>query len=319
MIYEFKSGFAAQIQEMLKHRETMGRSIKDYNKILANFDRFCMNHYPSDTIITKEIAFAWCNNASGVGKGAFNRASTLRGFARYIILTGEEAYLMPQSFFPMPKAKKPFIMNDVELMNFFKASDCLPSDEKDALYEFTAPVIFRLQYASGMRPQEVRRLRFLDFNFIDNTIYIADGKRHKDRNLPINTEVMEICNKYNRIAEKLIPQRTYFFQAQSGNAYTERWLRDAFHVCWEMSGNKINRGACTPYALRHNFATQTLMRWIEEGKDIDAMIPYLSAYMGHDSFSATYYYIHLLPERLALMDFTRSNGVIPEVYDYEED
>lgn len=237
MTYEFRSGFAGQIQEMLELRAAMGHSVKDYNSILANFDRFCMNHFPNETILTKK----------------------------------------------------------------------------------KVPVIFRLQYACGMRPQEVRCLRCLDFNFTDNTIYIADGKHHKDRCLPANAEVMEMCKRYNRIAEKMIPHRTYFFQAQSGKAYTTDWLCNAFRMCWEMSGNENSRGSCTPYALRHNFATQILMRWIEEGRDLDAMIPYLSAYMGHESFSATYYYIHLLPERLALMDFTRSDGIIPEVYDFEED
>jgi len=85
-----------------------------------------------------------------------------------------------------------------------------------------------------------------------------------------------------------------------------------------MSGNDSGRGRCTPYILRHNYATQTLMRWVEEGRDLDAMAPYLSAYMDHEKFSSTYYYILLLPERLARMDFTRYGGVIPEVNDYEE-
>ena len=78
MTYEFKSGFAGQIQEMLEHRAAIGHSVKDYNMILANFDRFCMNHFPNETILTKEIAFAWCNDAKGNGKGGFNRASALR-------------------------------------------------------------------------------------------------------------------------------------------------------------------------------------------------------------------------------------------------
>ena len=119
------------------------------------------------------------------------------------------------------------------------------------------PVIFRLQYSSGMRPQEVRRLRCIDFNFDYNTVYIAEGKRHKDRRLPINEDVMEMCKRYNLLAEKLFPNRKYFFEAETGKPY--------------------------------------------------------SAYMGHEKFSATYYYIHLLPERLALMDFTRSDGIIPVV------
>ena len=64
---------------------------------------------------------------------------------------------------------------------------------------------------------------------------------------------------------------------------------------------------------RHNFATRTLMRWVSEGKDLGNLIPYLSTYMGHASFSSTFYYIHLLPEKLAAMDFMKSAGIIPEV------
>jgi site-specific recombinase XerD len=80
-----------------------------------------------------------------------------------------------------------------------------------------------------------------------------------------------------------------------------------------MSGNDNSRGTCVPYDLRHNYATQTMMRWVESGKDLEAWIPYLSAYMGHVCFSSTFCYIHLLPERLARMDFTHSKGIIPEV------
>ena len=316
VMYEFKSGFAGQIKTMLEHRAAVGYSVYAYNKILANFDRFCMSYFPNETILSKEIAFAWCSEAKG--SGGYERSGAIRGFARYLLMTGKEAYVIPPSFFPKGKAKQPIIMNDAELVNFFEATDRL-SGNKNPLLEFTVPVIFRLQYACGLRPQEVRCLRCADFNFISNTIYIAESKHYKDRCLPVNSDVIEMCKKYDQIAEKLIPQRTYFFQAPSGNAYKNRWLWAVFRRCWKMSGNGIGHGSCTPYALRHNFATQTLMRWVEEGRNLDAMLPYLSAYMGHESFTSTYYYIHLLPERLALMDFTRSDGIIPEVRDYEED
>lgn len=117
--------------------------------------------------------------------------------------------------------------------------------------------------------------------------------------MPVSFNVMELCSKYNRIAEAINPKRTYFFQSITGSVYTQQWFEGIFKTCWMMSGNVAGRGSCTPYMLRHNFATQTLMRWVEEEKNLDAMIPYLSAYMGHEDFSSTYYYIHLLPERLA--------------------
>lgn len=317
MKYTFKSGFAGKINDMLEYRAMMGHSVTNYHEMLANFDRFCLKNFENKSTLTKEIAFAWCNDAKG--NGGIKRACTIRGFARYILSMGEDAYVIPSLFFPWQRAKPPYIMNDNDLKNFFEATDRYTGSVQSPLLEFTVPVIFRLQYACGMRPQEVRLLRCEDFNFDDDTIYIAEGKHNKDRCLPVSSNIMEMCKKYNFIAEAIVPNRTYFFQAPSGNAYTKEWLGRAFRLCWKMSGNDVRRGSCTPYALRHNYATQTLMRWIDEGKNLDTMIPYLSSYMGHESFSATYYYIHLLPERLARMDFTRSDGIIPEVSDYEED
>ena len=38
------------------------------------------------------------------------------------------------------------------------------------------------------------------------------------------------------------------------------------------------------------------MRWVEEGKDIEAWLPYLAAYMGHQKYSSTAWYVHLFRE-----------------------
>jgi hypothetical protein len=40
--------------------------------------------------------------------------------------------------------------------------------------------------------------------------------------------------------------------------------------------------------------------------------------MRYATFSATFYYVHLLPERLRCMDFMSVSGIIPEVRDEEE-
>jgi len=64
-----------------------------------------------------------------------------------------------------------------------------------------------------------------------------------------------------------------------------------------------------------NYATRILQKWMDEGKDLYASLPYLSAYMGHSDFSETAYYIHLLPERLtqtSAIDWKRFDVLIPE-------
>ena len=81
--------------------------------------------------------------------------------------------------------------------------------------------------------------------------------------------------------------------------------------CCELAGGIAP--ASTPYTLRHNYATRTLMRWVEEGKDLEAWLPYLAAYMGHQKYSSTAWYVHLLPERLAATGLTSAAGIIPAV------
>ena len=36
-----------------------------------------------------------------------------------------------------------------------------------------------------------------------------------------------------------------------------------------------------------------MMKFIDEGEDLNNILPYMSSYMGHSSFEETAYYIHL--------------------------
>jgi len=315
MNYEFRSNFSGRIREMLEYRLALGRDIVGYGWSLANFDRFCLAQFSDELLLTKELCFAWCGDASGNGS---HRAQIIRGFARYLVSTGEAAFLMPKGFYPPRKPDLPYLFTDDELRRFFDAADRFPGYSNSPLLEYTVPVIFRLLYACGLRPQEARLLKRTDFDFAGNTVYIAEAKHCKDRRLAVNSGVMEMCGNYDRIAEIMVPGRTYFFPSPEGGHYKNGWLTAKFHQCWELSGNGNERGNCAPYDFRHNYATRILMRWVDESKDLNAWIPYLCAYMGHATFSATFYYIHLLPERLNGMDFMTVSGIIPEVDDEKE-
>ena len=60
---------------------------------------------------------------------------------------------------------------------------------------------------------------------------------------------------------------------------------------------------------------------MNEGKDLSAMLPYLSEYMGHTTLSSTFYYIHLVPgmfEFMSGIDYSGFQDLLPEVgVDYE--
>jgi hypothetical protein len=55
---------------------------------------------------------------------------------------------------------------------------------------------------------------------------------------------------------------------------------------------------------------------MQNGTDINAFLPYLSAYMGHTHLSDTAYYIHLNPEFFPNAEFSEKNyfdDLLPEV------
>jgi len=62
----------------------------------------------------------------------------------------------------------------------------------------------------------------------------------------------------------------------------------------------INRTNGLILWMRHRLLPHNtfLHRSLNEGRNLYAMLPYLRAYMGHEKFSDTAYYIHILPERL---------------------
>jgi integrase/recombinase XerD len=106
----------------------------------------------------------------------------------------------------------------------------------------------------------------------------------------MSEDMLELCKKYDVLAG----ERNWFFEYKDA-AYRTQWMTMQFHHCWKASG-LIKLGNPRPYDLRHAFVSRNLMRWIDNGNDITALLPFLSTYMGHSEIKSTLYYGHLLPE-----------------------
>jgi integrase/recombinase XerD len=62
--------------------------------------------------------------------------------------------------------------------------------------------------------------------------------------------------------------------------------------------------------MRHSFAVGALLRWYENGEDVQVALPRLAMYMGHISIASTAYYLRLMPAVMqkASERFDRSFG-----------
>lgn len=314
MTLSYHSNFAADIIEMQRWRGVMGYKDSSYQYLLKDFDTFCEMHFPNENVLTWDIAISFLTKIRE-RRDVRCDVVALRNLAKYQIASGKKACVFPADFFSYKRRKLPYIMSLEECRNFFNAADKLSFHTGHPLLGYTASTIFRLQYATGMRPQEVRNLSLLDFDFVHDTIYITNAKGHKERRIAVHHSVMNLCKKYNQVARSFYPESTCFFPSCNQTPHCDESIRTLFHKCWDASGNRKDINYCSPYIFRHNFATHLLMKWSEEGKNLDTYIPYLSTYMGHSTLADTYYYVHLLPDRLSKMEYMRVNDIIPEVYD----
>lgn len=310
MIPSFKSGFSNDIKEMMEWRGTMGYSESCYSQNLVDFDRYCLEEFPHATVLTWDIAISFFNHMKE-RRDVRVDVVALRNLGKYQVRKGLDACVFPAGYFSYRKRRLPYIMSEGELRLFFEACDNYPYDAHNPLLTYTVAVIFRLQYSTGMRPTEVRLLKRSDFDFECGTIYISNSKRHKDRRLAVKNDVMEMCKKYDTIARSIYPHAEAFFPNRKGRCPAASSLQMMFGKCWKSTGIQSGELYTSPYILRHNFATRRITEWLEEGVDFEVFMPYLSSYMGHQTFRETCYYLHLIPERLTkleCMDISASMG-----------
>ncbi|WP_251442872.1 tyrosine-type recombinase/integrase [Microbacterium sp. USTB-Y] len=306
----FTSVFAPQIEAMLAWRESLGYTRSTWLYPLLNFDRFCATRHPDQAVLTRELATQWCQEGTRVDYPAY-KAQAIRAFGEYLRLTGTDAFVLPTEWISPRSSKLPHLFTDDELTAFFTATDRIPRSAVSPFREYTLPVLFRLILGCGLRPQEARLLRRNAVDVESAILTIERSKRNKDRRVPVGEDLLGLLDRFDQLAEIRAPGREYFFEQRPGEPYPGRWVWASYQRCLVLAGN-IAPGS-SPYALRHNYATRTLTKWVEQGRDLRVWLPYLTAFMGHDTYAATAYYIHLLPERLAATGLTSAAGIIPEV------
>ena len=313
----FKSCFAQLMEDFIQYKKALGYSRSSYEKFLFIFDRFCLNAFPEERSLTQQLVMQWVRlRPNETANGVKRRMVAIREFGKYLNAIELEAYVLPPEMIGPFKPFFPYLFSDEELTAFFAAADSMTSHKLSPYREYTVPVLFRLLYCCGLRPHEVRLIRCADVNLETGSIYISDTKVHKDRIVVMSPDMQSMCLKYDASMRTTLKNREYFFSSPKRAAYSATWVQLQFRKCWKKAGNF--RGATMPrvYDFRHNYATRTLMKWMDEGRDLFTWLPYLSAFMGHADFSRTAYYIHLLPERLvktSAIDWARFSNLIPEV------
>lgn len=314
----FSGNFNVHIAGLIEEKQALGFLYEHNQTILAAFDRFCIENYPDETKLTRDICMHWAElRPSEHSATLANRIIPIRQLGKYMQRTGKQAFVIPDGLTGRRNRYVPHFFTREELSLFFKASDRLEYSRKSPARHLVVPVMFRLIYTCGLRPIEARRLKTSDVNLATGTIYIRESKGHKDRIIVVSEDMLALCRIYREKMVSIFPDSEYAFPNHRGQMYSSYLLDKTFKQCWNSTGIRPTNGPSTRvYDFRHNYATNCLYKWMKDGKDLHAWLPYLSTHLGHSNLSYTAYYIHLVPEffpQMAELDLSRFADLIPEV------
>lgn len=309
--------FTPYIEGMINFKTCLGYERRTYEGFLNDFSRFCSETYPTQECLTEELALAWCVRRSTESQSGFRRRIiTLREFGKYLKAIGIESYILPSNFAGGRTTFMPYIFSDDELSAVFTESDKLNPNHNSPYRHMIVPVLLRMIYFCGLRPNEGREIRKEDIDLGEGILFIRKNKAHRERYVPMSEDMCSLCKSYNEKLQYFAPESEYFFPTKEGLPYPAKWLTRQFLVIWKNVKQDKYYPRVRVYDLRHRFATAVMMKWLNEGADLYAKFPYLSTYMGHAHFSDTAYYIHLLPENLihsSSIDWVTFSELIPEV------
>ena len=147
----FTSNFAPHITAMPEWRTSLGHSPRDMTNAMTGFDRFCASHHPGETVLTRELATAWCQDTATGTWGAY-RSRAVREFGKYLQLAGVDGFIVPSAWIASPARGLPHMFTDDELAAFFRAADSFGAEYRSPFREYAIPVIFRLILGAGLRP-----------------------------------------------------------------------------------------------------------------------------------------------------------------------
>jgi integrase len=322
MTHTFESLFAERLDKFVEQKNAVGFPYEESTRILCVFDRFCLDEFPYETDLTKELCMAWAVRKNTEGNNTFrNRLIPVREFARFLNRSGETAFVLPPDIAKKGPRHIPHIYSGAEIAALWDVLDHLRPRKGYPIRHFVVPTLVKLLYCCGLRPCEARKLHVSDIDLEKGRLNIMESKNHKSRIVMMADDVTDMCKKYDETVSRLMPGRKLFFPDSFGNLYTKAWIEKTFRIAKTKAGVGTS-GKHPPrlYDFRHTFATHRLYQWMREGKDVTAMLPYLSAYMGHAQLSDTYYYIHLVPgmfEQMAGFDYSASEKLVPEVRCHE--
>jgi integrase/recombinase XerD len=286
----------SRVEQYLAMRRSLGFTLRGEGRMLMDFaDRL---DDTGQATITVPAAVAWASEPSNTTVAhRARRLGVVRGFARYLAAFDPACQIPPPGLLPARAHRPtPYHYTTEEIAALVHASGTIAAPLPAA----TMQALISLIAASGLRVGEALAL---NRSHLD-AILTVTGKNNQTRMVPLHPTTVTMLADYAARRDRLCPHPLSpgLFLTSTGRRVQQRSVQQTFARLLVAADIHTPPGRRRPriHDLRHTFAVNVLVGWYRAGLDVPARLPVLSAFLGHNSPEATYWYLQATPELLTL-------------------
>lgn len=312
----FTSWLAPQFERFVTLRRASGAGYVSQRNLLLAFDRYVGQHAPQPPLLRVTLTQYLASLDRLSPRGWDNVVAVVWPAVTHALQHGARVEALPaRPPKPSPhwRQRQPRILSLTEVGSLLAAARRLPP--VDSLRPATMATLFGLLYTTGLRIGEALALDVGDLDCRDGLLTVRRGKFGKSRTLPLHKSAIEAMIRYVR--HPLRPVSTAesapLFVALSRRRLAYPTAATALYSACHTA--ETPRPWPRPHDFRHTFAISRVAAWYAQERDVNALLPALSTYLGHISVENTRLYLTANGALLehAAARFAESTSALDEV------
>jgi integrase/recombinase XerD len=307
MTPHFKSAWAADLEAFLAFKRALGYPYQRAEFTLRGLDRFLVQSASARGGQLHESILAWLERRPGRKPiSVAGELAVVRQFYAFLRRRGHRRLPEPRwPKLPTTSDYLPHVFSTDEVRRLLHLTRQLGGHP---FRRITYRMLILVLYCTGLRFGEALRLRLCDVDLATGTLFVVASKG-RSRWVPCHRSLCRELDVYlaaRRTFCEAGPETFLFVGLDRVRLPTRRLTSkiasEGVRALLRTAGLKpaVGRTGPRPYDFRHAFAVHRLTRWYRAGVDLQARLPWLSAYMGHDDLLGTETYLNATPELLAL-------------------
>ena len=292
----FTSWLAPHFERFVALKHACGAIYVSQRSMLLAFDRYVGTHSPEPPLLRETLTqyLASLDQASPnrSPRGRDNIVAVVWPAVTHARRHGacvEALAARPPKSTRYWRQRQPRIVTTPEATRLLAAARELP--RQNTVRGATTATLLGLLYTTGVRIGEALALDVGDLDRRDGLLTVRKGKFGKSRVLPLRESTVEALIRYieHPLRPLGIEASAPFFVSSLRRRLSYPTVSSAIRSAGLAAG--IPKPWPRPHDFRHTFAVSRVAAWYEQGRDVNALLPALSTYLGHISVENTRLYL----------------------------